>query len=72
MSTVSRREVQPQKRVVWSIPLPSNWAELAKLCEAVERDARENGGQRAEYDDFVKVEADEDELRLWFEEGTDQ
>lgn len=62
MASYSRSTVTTT-RVVYTLPSPTNWAEISKAMSACQQ---ELGEERARWDDVVTVEAHDDEIHLWF------
>ena len=63
MAEYLRREVTPPVRVVYTLPTPSNWTEIAKLMSSIRAELADG----ETFDDTVTVESDDEELRFWFE-----
>lgn len=54
--------VETTYKLVFALPLPTNWTEVYKMSLAMRNELRDRG-INPDWDDIVTVEADEDELR---------
>lgn len=55
------RHEETTKRVIYSLPSPTNWAEVAKVVAAIRSDL---GEEKSRWDDVVTVEAWDDQIRF--------
>jgi hypothetical protein len=62
MADYTQRD-ETKTRRIYSLPSPTNWAEVAKVLNALRQDA----DLKSDYDDAVTVEAWDDEIRFSFE-----
>lgn len=66
MAEYSFRDVTIVRRE-YTLPNPTNWAEINKVVAALEQELEEEGYS----DDRVTVEARDDEIVFWYEKSSD-
>ena len=63
-------KTEVSKRIVYTLPSPTVWAEVAKVLNAMKADMEDRGIDTS-WDDAAKVEAWDDEIRFSFEVESD-
>ena len=64
MADYTRRD-ETKTRRIYTLPSPTNWTEVSKVLAALQQDP--DCQKLGEWDDIVKVEAWDDEIRFSFE-----
>lgn len=66
MADYTIRTISSKVRIAYVLPNPTNWAEVQKVMSAIRTATKDY--RFADYDDFVTVTSDDEEIMFSYEE----